>query len=120
MVVINDEFNGCAIQLRAERERLGYTRDQSAERADITTRYLSAIELGEKISKADVLVKLIRGMGASANTVVYASQQESDDECERLARLFLQCTPKERKLIAAIIDTIIDQHRLEDTPEEKA
>ena len=48
MVVINDEFNGCAIQLRAERERLGYTRDQSAERADITTRYLSAIELGEK------------------------------------------------------------------------
>lgn len=65
-------------------------------------------------------MKLIRGMGASANTVVYASQQESDDECERLARLFLQCTPKERKLIAAIIDTIIDQHRLEDTPEEKA
>ena len=100
--------------------RWTYTRDQAAERADITTRYLSAIELGEKIPKADVLVKLIRGMGASANTVVYASQQESDDECERLARLFLQCTPKERKLIAAIIDTIIDQHRLEDTPEEKA
>ena len=53
-------------------------------------------------------------MGASANTVVYASQQEADDECERLARLFLQCTPKERKLIAAIIDTILDQHRQED------
>lgn len=120
MVVTNDEFKGCGMQLRAERERLGYTRDQAAERADITSRYLAAIELGEKIPKADVLVKLIRGMGASANTVVYASQQESDDECERLARLFLQCTPKERKLIAAIIDTIIDQHRLEDTPEEKA
>ena len=50
----------------------------------ITSRYLAAIELGEKIPKADVLVKLIRGMGASANTVIYASQQEADDECERL------------------------------------
>ena len=106
MVVTNDEFKGCGMQLRAERERLGYTRDQAAERADITSRYLAAIELGEKIPKADVLVKLIRGMGASANTVIYASQQEADDECERLARLFLQCTPRERKLIAAIIDTI--------------
>ena len=62
MVVTNDEFNGCGMQLRAERERLGYTRDQAAERADITSRYLAAIELGEKIPKADVLVKLIRGM----------------------------------------------------------
>ena len=119
MVVTNDEFNGCGMQLRAERERLGYTRDQAAERTDITSRYLAAIELGEKIPKADVLVKLIRGMGASANTVIYASQQEADDECERLARLFLQCTPRERKLIAAISDTILE-HRQEDTPEEKA
>ena len=31
-----------------------------------------------------------------------------------------QCSPKERKLIAAIIDTILDQHRQEDTPDEKA
>lgn len=98
------------MQLRAERERLGYTRDQAAERADITSRYLAAIELSEKIPKADVLVKLIRGMGASANTVIYASQQEADDECERLARLFLQCTPREAQVIAAIIDTILDQH----------
>ena len=120
LVVTNDEFNGCGMQLRAERERLGYTRDQAAERADITSRYLAAIELGEKIPKADVLVKLIRGMGASANSVIYASQQQADDECERLARLFLQCTPRERKLIAAIIDTILDQHRQEDTPDEKA
>ena len=55
MVVINDEFYGCGIQIRAERERLGYTREQVAERADITSRYLAAIELGEKIPKADVL-----------------------------------------------------------------
>ena len=46
MVVINDEFYGCGMQIRAERERLGYTREQVAERAHITPRYLAAIELG--------------------------------------------------------------------------
>lgn len=50
-MVTNDEFNGCGMQLRAERERLGYTRDQAAERADITSRYLAAIELGEKFQR---------------------------------------------------------------------
>ena len=118
MVVINDEFNGCGMQMRAERERLGYTRDQAAERAHITPRYLAAIELGTKIPKADVMVRIIRSMGASANSVIYSPQQETDDECERLARLFLQC--EQRKRIAAIIDTSLDQQRQEDTPLENA
>ena len=65
-MVINDEFSGCAMQIRAERERLGYTREQVAERAHITPRYLAAIELGTKIPKADVMVRIIRSMGASA------------------------------------------------------
>lgn len=63
LVVINDEFNGCGMQMRAERERLGYTREQVAERAHITPRYLAAIELGTKIPKADVMVRIIRSMG---------------------------------------------------------
>ena len=118
-MVINEEFNGCGMQLRAERERLGYPREQIAERARISPRYLAAIELGEKVPKADVMVRIIRAMGASANTVIYSTQQETGDECERLARLILQCTPKERKLIAAIIDTILDERWNEDTLVEK-
>lgn len=56
-MVINDEFKGCSTQMRAERERLGYSREQIAERAHISPRYLAAIELGEKIPKADVMVR---------------------------------------------------------------
>ena len=79
-MVINDEFKGCSTQMRAERERLGYSREQIAERAHISPRYLAAIELGEKIPKADVMVR---------------------------------CTPKERMLIAAIVDTILDVRQRE-------
>ena len=118
-MAINDEFNSCCIQLRAERERLGYPREQIAERARISPRYLAAIELGEKVPKADVLVRIIRAMGASANTVIYSPQQEKDDECEWLTRLFLQFTSKELKLISAIINSVLDEHRKEDALEEK-
>ena len=48
--------------MRAERERLGYSREQIAERAHISPRYLAAIELGEKIPKADVMVRIIRAI----------------------------------------------------------
>ena len=70
-MVINDEFKGCSTQMRAERERLGYSREQIAERAHISPRYLAAIELGEKIPKADVMVRIIRAMGASADAIFY-------------------------------------------------
>lgn len=75
--------------------------------------------IGEKIPKADVMVRIIRAMGASANSVIYSPQQETEGECGRLARLILQCTSMERKLIAAIIDTILDERHQEDTSKEE-
>ena len=109
-MVINDEFKGCSTQMRAERERLGYSREQIAERAHISPRYL---ELGEKIPKADVMVRIIRAMGASADAIFYGPQQEVENESKHLAQIILQCTPKERMLIAAIVDTILDVRQRE-------
>lgn len=105
-MVINDEFKGCSMQIQVERERLGYSREQIAERAHISPRYLAAIELGEKIPKADA--------------IFYGPQQERENESKRLAQIILQCTPKERTLIAAIVDTILDVRKREcglDRPE---
>ena len=113
-MVEKDDFKNCGQKIKEERQRLGYSRECIAERAGITPRYLAAIELGEKVPKADVMVRIIRAMGASANAVIYSPQQVTEDECERLARLILQCTPKERKLVAAIIDTILNERGLEE------
>ena len=101
-MVINDEFKGCSTQMRAERERLGYSREQIAERAHISPRYL-----------ADVMVRIIRAMGASADAIFYGPQQEVENESKHLAQIILQCTPKERMLIAAIVDTILDVRQRE-------
>ena len=114
MVVTKDEFASCGKIIREERQRHGYIRETIAERANISTRYLAAIELGEKIPKADVLIRIIQSIGISADRVVYPLQPHKDTEYVRLARLIMTCTPLEQNLIASIIDTIIDNRNIEE------
>ena len=99
--------------MRAERWTAWLFQRAIAERAHISPRYLAAIELGEKIPKADVMVRIIRAMGASADAIFYGPQQEVENESKHLAQIILQCTPKERMLIAAIVDTILDVRQRE-------
>lgn len=113
LVVEKDEFSICGRAIKEERQRLGYVRETIAERANISPRYLAAIELWEKTPKADVLIRIIKSMGISANRIVYPSQPENDVEYARLAHLIMNCTPLEQKLIAAIIDTIIDNRKID-------
>ena len=114
MVLTKDEFASCGKIIREERQRHGYIRETIAERANISTRYLAAIELGEKIPKADVLIRIIHSIGISADRVVYPLQPHKDTEYVRLVRLIMNCTPREQNLIASIIDTIIDQRNIEE------
>lgn len=113
-MLTKDEFTSCGKIIREERQRHGYIRETIAERANISTRYLAAIELGEKIPKADVLIRIIQSIGISADRVVYPLQPHKDTEYVRLVRLIMNCTPREQNLIASIIDTIIDQRNIEE------
>lgn len=45
--------------------------------------------------------------------IFYGPQQEVENESKHLAQIILQCTPKERMLIAAIVDTILDVRQRE-------
>ena len=112
-MLTKDEFASCGKIIREERQRHGYIRETIAERANISTRYLAAIELGEKIPKADVLIRIIQSIGISADRVVYPLPHK-DTEYVRLVRLIMNCTPREQNLIASIIDTIIDQRNIEE------
>ena len=78
--------------LKQERLRLGYTRDQIAERADIGIRYLIAIENDEKKPKFDVLARLIRAMGMDSDKFFYPDLTDEEDESARLVRLLQNCS----------------------------
>lgn len=94
--------------LKQERLRLGYTREQIAERAEIGARYLIAIENNEKRPKIDVLCRLIRSLGMSSDKIFWPELDSEDDEGRRLMRLIQNCDTKDQKLIAAMVDTLID------------
>lgn len=93
--------------LKQERIRGGYTRDQIAERADIGVRYLIAIENDEKKPKFDVLYRLVRALGLEPGKIFYSEITE-EDESGRLMRLLQNCDDRDRKVIAAMINTLID------------
>lgn len=113
-----DEGKDCILIgdiLKQERLRLGYTREQIAERPDIGTRYLTAIENNEKKPKFDVLYRLIRGIGISADTIFYPENRCETDETKRLIRLLQNCAPRDRRLVIALTDTPVDT-RQKETP----
>lgn len=105
--------------LKQERLRLGYTRDQIAERADIGIRYLIAIENDEKKPKFDVLYRLIRAVGLAPGKIFYPELEGDDDESNRLIRLLQNCNGRDRKLIAAMIDSLVDTRKKEAPKTEK-
>lgn len=96
--------------LKEARIRCGYVREQVAERANIGVRYLTAIENEEKKPRIDVFFRIIRALGISADKLIYAERYEDTLEADRLLNRIYTCTPKERMMISAILDTITDFH----------
>lgn len=102
--------------LKEARVKRGYVREQVAERANIGVRYLTAIENEEKKPRIDVLFRIIRALGISADKLVYPERYADIEEAERLLNLFYTCTRQEKKLIAALIDTTIDNRGQDGDP----
>lgn len=86
------------------------TREQLAERVDISVRYLTAIENDERIPRFEIQYKLIRCLGISADQIFYPEQQTNGSETQRLIRLIQQCDSKERKLVYALVNQILNNH----------
>ena len=82
-------------------------RDQLSERVGISHRYLTAIENEERRPSYEVLSKLLRNLGLSADSIFYP-EKESEPEEKQLLRLFQQCSKRDRKVIKSIIDTLLD------------
>ena len=93
--------------LKQARLKMGYTRDQLSERVGISHRYLTAIENEERRPSYEVLSKLLRNLGLSADSIFYP-EKESEPEEKQLLRLFQQCNERARKVIKSIIDMLLD------------
>lgn len=95
--------------LKEIRMKKGYTREQLAERAGISTRYLSAIENEQREPSYDVLYRLIHSLGISADTIFYPDSTGVDNsEAEQVKRLYMECSKRDRLIVRAILDSMLD------------
>ena len=94
--------------LKTARKAKGLAREQLAEIINITPRYLMSIENENKKPSYDVLFRLIRELGISADTIFYPENQHVDTKVEQLVRSLYLCDDRELKIATATIQALLD------------
>lgn len=100
--------NGPGVKLRAARVKADLTKEVVAERADINSRYLSAIEKGEKTPSAEVVFRIIRAIGASADIIAYPEAHAPNSGNAQLVRLIHTCDVRDRRAVKAMVTALLD------------
>lgn len=112
MVIKDDERITDVLGEILKRERLNksFSRDEIAERAGIGVRHLAAIENEKRMPSAEVLCRLVRAIGFSADLIVYpeSTPQKTEDaeEISQLIRLIRICDKRSRKAAKAMLDVL--------------
>lgn len=94
--------------LKRERIKAGYTREKTAERAGIGVRHLAAIENEQRNPSAEVMCRLIRAIGISADLIVYPASipldSEDINEAAQLIRLIQICDKRVQRAAKAMLE----------------
>jgi transcriptional regulator with XRE-family HTH domain len=104
----HNSFDMLGSVLKTARKAKGLTREQLAEIINITPRYLMSIENENKKPSYDVLFRVVRELGISADTIFYPENQHVDTEVEQLVRLLYLCDKRELKIATATIKALLD------------
>ena len=83
-------YHEMGIRIRKQRELLGYTREQFAEKLDVSTKFCSDIELGVKGVSIQTLAKLTELLHLSSDYILFGECIQGDSmELEMLSNCFV-------------------------------
>ena len=96
-------------RLRQQRKANGWTLEQFAERAGLSTNYVGDLERGKKSPSLETFIRLVEVLGISADalirdTVAPASHVADDEPNQKLSIL----TPKQKKAAVDILNAYIE------------
>lgn len=94
--------------LKAARKSRKLTREKVAESVAISVRYLSALENEHKIPSLDLLYRLVRALGMSADTIFYPEIESKSAELAQFTRMLSLCDQMDLKIIEATLTAILD------------
>nr|WP_294681552.1 helix-turn-helix transcriptional regulator [uncultured Anaerotignum sp.] len=91
-----------------QRGKIDYTREQIADRAEISSRFLAAIENDKRKPSLDVLIRLVNAIGASFDEILAPQMERGSETIDRIQRFILQCSQRHQELLLALIDKMLD------------
>lgn len=71
-----------AIEMKVQREQLGYTQEDLAGRCELDRPYISLIEVGKKQPTISVLLRLAHGLGLSLGAFMQRVERRYELEVE--------------------------------------
>ena len=92
-------------RIRRQREYLGYTREQFAERLEVTPKFCSDIELGVKGMSVPTLCKIARILRLSTDYILFGTLEQNCSE--PLELLLRSCSAAERGYAEQLLKTFL-------------
>lgn len=93
------------LRIRKQRELLGYTREQLAEKLNVSQKFCSDIEIGAKGMSVDTLCKLSKELMLSADYILFGNT--SGDDNDEIMRLINFCSHENLPYLENIIRNFI-------------
>ena len=94
-------------RIRNQRELLGYTREQLAEKLEVSTKFCSDIELGIKGISIQTLAKLSEFLCLHTDYILFGNETDNSPELEMLSMLIQRCPEKSRNELITIVNAYI-------------
>lgn len=98
-------------RIRRQRELLGLTREQLAEKLDVSAKFCSDIELGIKGMSMNTLARMSDVLCMNVDFMLFGEQEEKSD-LDTLISLFRHCPEEHRtnflKIAGAFTDSVAE------------
>ena len=91
-------------RLREKRESVGYTREKLAELADLSSRFIANIELGDNGVSIETLKKLCELLGVSSDYILWGVEEQIAEITGKLAHL----DARYHKLLGDVIQKFVE------------
>lgn len=94
-----DTVQRIGARIRIARQKMGLSQPQLAERANLSTQSVSALENGRAKMSIESFVNIIKVLNVSADDLLGVGPMDRDSRIVELEDLLLDCTPKEAEAI---------------------
>ncbi|CUX15551.1 helix-turn-helix domain-containing protein [Clostridium sp. C105KSO13] len=103
-------MKGIGRKIQKCRENAGFTQEQLAEKVDISTSYVSAIEREAKVPTLEIFVKILKCVEAEPNDILAEVVPiQTKEKCSSLEERMKALPVKKQKMVLRILEVIIEE-----------